>query len=97
MSTYLIFSSWTQQGVQSAKESPARLDAAKQAAKAAGGEIKAVYLVTGEYDFILVVEAPNDETLARLVIATGMQGNLRTKTVRAFSEDEYRKIIASLP
>ena len=97
MATYLIFSSWTQQGIQSAKEAPARLDAIKQAAKAGGGEIKASYLVTGEYDFVTVVEAPNDETLARLIIATGMQGNLRTKTVRAFTEDEYRKIIASLP
>jgi uncharacterized protein with GYD domain len=97
MATYLIFSNWTQQGVQSAKESPARLDAAKQAAKAAGGEIKAVYLVTGDYDLVLVVESPDDETLARMVIATGMQGNLRTKTVRAFTEDEFRKIVAGLP
>jgi uncharacterized protein with GYD domain len=97
MATYLIFSSWTQQGIQSAKEAPARLDAAKQAAKAAGGEIKATYLVTGEYDLVNVVEAPNDETLARLLIVTGMQGNLRTKTVRAFTEDEFRRIIASLP
>ncbi len=97
MATYLIFSSWTQHGIQNAKESAARLDAAKQAAKAAGGEIKASYMVTGEYDFVIVAEAPNDETLARLLIATGMQGNLRTKTVRAFTEDEYRRIIASIP
>ena len=97
MATYLTFNSWTQQGVQNAKESVTRFDAAKQAAKAVGAEIKTVYLVMGEYDFVLVVEAPDDETLARMVIATGMQGNVRTKTVRAFTEDEYRTIIASLP
>ena len=76
---------------------PARLDAAKQAAKAAGGEIKAFYLVMGRYDFVLVFEAPNDEAAAAQLIATGMQGNVRTETMRAFPEDEYRKIIAALP
>ena len=51
----------------------------------------------GQYDFVIVTEAPNDEAVASLVIATGMQGNIRTETMRAFTEDEYRKIVASLP
>jgi len=97
MSTYLIMSRWTQQGMQSVKDSPARLEAAKQAAKALGGEIKAFYLVMGQYDFVVITEAPNDEAVARLLLAIGAQGNVRTETLRAFTEDEYRKIIASLP
>ena len=97
MPTYLIMSRWTQQGAQSIKESPARLDAAKQAAKAAGGEIKAFYLLMGQYDFAVVTEAPNDEAIARILLAIGSQGNVRTETLKAFTEDEYRKIVASLP
>ncbi len=97
MPTYISLIHWTQQGIQTVKDAPARLDAAKQAIRAAGGEIKAFYLVMGQYDFVLVAEAPNDEAVTRLIIATGMQGNVRTETMRAFTEDEYRKIVASLP
>jgi uncharacterized protein with GYD domain len=88
---------WTQQGLLAVKDGPTRLDAAKQAAKAMGGEIKAVYLVMGQYDMIIVAEAPNDDTVAKYTLALGMQGNVRTQTLKAFTEDEYRKIIASLP
>jgi uncharacterized protein with GYD domain len=97
MPTYITLMKWTQQGVQTAKEAPARLDAGKQLVKSLGGEIKGFYLVMGEYDFMLITEAPDDETVAKAVIMTGMQGNVSTQTMRAFTEDEYRKIIASLP
>jgi len=97
MPTYITLMQWTQQGVQSVKDAPARLDAAKQLVKSLGGEIKGFYLVMGEYDFVLISEAPDDEAVARALILTGMQGNVRTRTMRAFTEDEYRKIIASLP
>jgi uncharacterized protein with GYD domain len=73
------------------------LDAAKQLVKSLGGEIKGFYLVMGEYDFVLISEAPNDEVVAKAVIMTGMQGNVRTRTMRAFTEEEYRKIVAGLP
>jgi uncharacterized protein with GYD domain len=97
MPTYITLQKWTQQGIASAKEAPARLDAAKAAAKAMGGEIKAFYMVMGEYDFVTVFEAPNDEAVAVGMIGIGMQGNIRTQTMRAFTEAEYRQIIASLP
>ena len=97
MPTYISLMHWTQEGIKAVKDGPARLDMAKQAAKAGGGEIKAVYLVMGQYDLVLVFEAPDDEAVARSVIANGMQGYVRTETMRAFTEDEYRKIVASLP
>jgi len=52
--------------------------------------------VMGKYDTVLVVEAPDDETIAKLTLAIGSLGNVRTETLRAFTEDEYRKIIADL-
>jgi uncharacterized protein with GYD domain len=56
-----------------------------------------MYLVMGQYDMVVIGEVPDDETVAKLSLATGAQGNIRTETFRAFTEDEYRKIIAALP
>jgi uncharacterized protein with GYD domain len=97
MATYISLLRWTEQGVAKVKESPARQDAAKQAAQAMGIEVKAMYLVMGQYDQVVVAEAPDDETVAKLALALGAQGNIRTETMRAFTEEEARKIIGSLP
>ena len=53
-------------------------------------------MVIGQYDDIVICEAPDDETMAKLALTTGSQGNVHTETVRAFTEDEYRKLIAGL-
>jgi len=97
MATYISLLRYTQQGIQNIKESPARLDKAKQAFRAMGAEIKEYYLVTGRYDAVVVSEAPDDETVAKLALAIGSAGAIRTETLRAFPEEEYRKIIAALP
>jgi uncharacterized protein with GYD domain len=97
MATYIVLLRYTQQGVEKIKESPARLDAAKKAFQAMGAELKQWYLVMGQYDAVVVGEAPDDETVAKLALAIGSQGSIRTETLRAFTEDEYRKIIAALP
>jgi len=62
-----------------------------------GAEIKEFYLVMGQYDIVLIVEAPDDRTMAKATLAVGSLGNVRTETLRAFTEDEYRKVIADLP
>jgi uncharacterized protein with GYD domain len=97
MPTYITLLRWTQQGIQHIKESPVRLDQAREAIKAAGGELKAFYLTMGQYDAIAIADAPNDEAYARTLLAIGSAGDVRTETLRAFAEEDYRKIIASLP
>ena len=97
MPTFVTLASWTDQGIKDVKESPARLDALKQAAQSMGCEVKDFYLVTGRWDMVLVMEAPDGETVAKLSLATGSRGAVRTETLRAFTEDQYREIIASLP
>ena len=97
MPTYITLISWTQKGIENVKDSPARLDAAKKAFQAMGADIKDFFLVTGRYDMVMISEAPNDETGAKLALAIGSTGAVRTETLRAFTEDEYRQIIASLP
>jgi uncharacterized protein with GYD domain len=51
----------------------------------------------GQYDLVTIAEFPDDETVARAGLAGASQGYLRTETLRAFTEVEYRKIITSLP
>ena len=97
MATYISLIRYTQKGIENIKESPARLDAVKKAFQAVGAELKEFYLVTGQYDIVIVSEAPDDETVAKLSLAIGSGGAIRTETLRAFTEDEYRKIIAALP
>ena len=97
MPTYITLLRFTQKGAETIKEGPSRLDAAKGRFRAAGAELKAFYLTMGQYDAVAIIEAPNDETVAKLALATGSMGTVRTETLRAFSEDEYRKMIAALP
>src|ERR1700682_4124833 len=97
MPTYISMLRYTQQGISSVKNAPARIDAARDAYKKAGGELKAIYLTMGQYDLVAVAEMPNDEAVARMALALGIQGNIRTETMRAFTETEFRKIAGTLP
>lgn len=97
MPTYITLIRFTQKGIETIKEGPARLDAAKQTFRAMGAEVKAFYLTMGQYDAVVIADAPNDETRAKLALTIGAMGYSRTETLRAFTEDEYRKIIAALP
>ena len=56
-----------------------------------------MYLTLGRYDIVIISEAPSDDVIARLTLATGSLGNVTTETLRAFTEDEFRKLVASLP
>jgi uncharacterized protein with GYD domain len=96
MPTYLSLMRWTKEGLEKIKESPSRLDAGKKVVEAAGGKIVSFYMLMGEYDMAIVVEAPDDATLARINLSLAARGGVRTETLRAFTEDEYRKIISGI-
>jgi uncharacterized protein with GYD domain len=97
MPTYITLINYTQQGVENMKDSPKRLAAAKEAMEATGLKFKAFYLTLGRFDAVLVGEAPSDEAVAAFALAQAGHGAVRTETLRAFTEEEYRQIIASLP
>lgn len=98
MASYLVLFSFTPQGIAQIKDSPTRVDAAKETVRSMGGEVRAFYGVLGaRFDTMFVVEAPNDEAVARMVLAIGSKGFVRTETHRAFDESEYGKILRSLP
>jgi uncharacterized protein with GYD domain len=97
MLTYITLLRYTQKGIESIKDGPGRLDVLKKTIAAAGGNLKGFYLTTGQYDAVVIAELPDDQTMARLVLGGGSQGVMRSETMRAFTESEYREIIASLP
>ena len=98
MATYVMTFSFTQQGIQQIKESPSRVEAAKKTVQALGGEVQAFYGVLGaEFDTMFILEAPDEEAVARMSLAISALGNVRTSTHRAFPEAEYRRIVAGVP
>jgi uncharacterized protein with GYD domain len=96
MATYIALLNWTQEGIGTVKDSPARLDAGRKAFKKMGVKLKDVYLTMGRYDLVCVIEAPDDETFAKAMLTLGSKGATRSETLRAFNEVEYRKITGSI-
>ena len=96
MSTYICLCNWTQGGIEYVKESPARLDAAREEWEKEGVTIRDIFMTIGQYDLVIVVETPDDATLAKVLLVQASKGGLRTTTLRAFTETEYRSIIGSL-
>ena len=74
MPTYIALLKWTEKGIAGVKGSPARLDAGRAAFKAAGINMTDVYMTMGRYDLICVLEAADDETLAKGMLTLGSQG-----------------------
>lgn len=97
MPTYITLANYTEQGARLVKETPGRVEAARALLQSLGGDMKAFYLTMGNYDLVAIVEAPNDEAAACALLALGSKGNVRTLTMRAFGEEEFRRIVESLP
>jgi uncharacterized protein with GYD domain len=97
MPTFMMSLNWTDQGIRAVKDSPKRSEAARELAKKVGVEIKHLYLTSGDTDLVIFVDAPSGDNVAKFALAVSSLGNVRTRTVRAWSADEYRKLISELP
>jgi uncharacterized protein with GYD domain len=97
MAKYIILANWTDQGIRNIKDSAKRLDASLALAEEQGCVYERFFMTMGGFDMVSVVDAPDDETLAKHILAVGSGGNLRTITLKAFSEELYRSIVAELP
>lgn len=96
MPTYIALLKWTGHGIGNVKDSPSRLDAGRKAFETIGVKIKDTYLTMGRYDLVCIIEARDDESFATAMLTLGSQGNVQTETLKAFSEDQYRRICASV-
>jgi len=97
MPTFVALLSFTDQGIKTVKDTVQRAEAATALGKRLGANIKELFWTLGPYDVVAVVEAPDDETATRFLLAVGSQGNVRTLTMRAFGKDETTRILAGLP
>jgi uncharacterized protein with GYD domain len=96
MLTYIILMNLTEQGIKTIKESPKRVDAMGKVMEKAGAKLVAMYSTLGEYDYVAIGEVPSEEVGMRLLLTLGMLGNVRTKTLRAFTKQEFAKIVKKL-
>lgn len=96
MAKYVLLGNWTDQGVRDVKNTVKRSRAAREAFAAMGVNAREWFFTLGQYDVVLTVEAPDDETLTRATLALAMQGNLRTTTMRGFGEKEMEGIVEAL-
>jgi uncharacterized protein with GYD domain len=96
MPTFIIAMNWTEQGIRNVKDHPKRTAQAREVAKKHGIEIKQTYLTNGQFDLISIVETPSGDNLAKFCMAIGALGNVRTRTMRAWPEAEYHKLISEL-
>jgi uncharacterized protein with GYD domain len=97
MSAYIVLVNFTDQGIKNVKDTVNRVRAAAQLAGTAGARFIGVWWTLGPYDIVAIIEAPDDATATRLMLATAMQGNVRSLTMRAFSEAEMENIVQGLP
>lgn len=96
MPLYISLVRWTQQGVANVRDSQNRFDAGRKAFREIGVEIKQLHMTMGRYDLIMLLEAPNDDVVATALLSLAAQGNVQTETLKAWNEDDYRKITGGI-
>ena len=97
MPIYITLFNLTEQGIKNIKDSPERIKEGIKAAESTGGKLIGFYATLGEYDYVSIGEAPNDEAYMTFLLGLGAQGNTRTKTLKAFTKEELGGMIAKLP
>ncbi|MEA2742391.1 MAG: hypothetical protein QOI46_1741 [Alphaproteobacteria bacterium] len=96
MPNYVMLANWTDQGMRTIDDSPKRIDIARKSLEEMGGHFLSVFITMGEYDLIITYDAPDDAVAARFSLLLGKLGNVRTVSMKAFSEDAYRMIVNTL-
>jgi uncharacterized protein with GYD domain len=97
MPAYIVLGKFTEQGIHNVKDTVKRAQEIRQAVEGAGGRFIGIWWTQGQYDTVTIVEAPDEEAGMRLLLASGQQGNVRTETLHAFSEEEMARIVAGMP
>ncbi|MFQ5989273.1 MAG: GYD domain-containing protein [Candidatus Methylomirabilales bacterium] len=93
MPTYVSLLNWTDQGIRKVKETTKRAEAFQAMAGKMKVKVRNIYWTMGDYDVVLIMEAPDDETLSSLLLTLGGLGNVKTKTLRAYSASEMGRIL----
>ena len=96
MSTYVVLGNWTDQGIRNIRESLKREEALRKLCEKVGGRVKDLYRTMGRYDFVAIVDAPDDIAVSAFLFSLGSGGNSRTETLRALTRQEAEQAIARM-
>jgi len=97
MATVIVLVNFTDQGIRNIKQTTERAKAATAAAEKLGIKVKDIYWTLGRYNAVLIADASDAEAVTAWALGTGSLGNIRTQTMRAFSAEEMRRILAKIP
>src|SRR5215207_4751692 len=97
MPTFICSLSWTDQGIRSIQHALNRRKSAREIAKALKIKIKDIYITSGDRDILVIMESPDDYAVAKFALAAGSRGNTRSSSCRAYTEDEFEKMLSELP
>ena len=97
MPTYIWLVNWTDQGIRNVKETTKRAKSFKEMAEKKGLKVKEILWTMGRFDLVLLIDAPNDETISSLTLALSMSGNVKTETLKSFTAQEMDQILKGLP
>lgn len=94
MSSFIILGNWTEQGIKKIANAPERIKETHRMVEKAGGKMQ-LYYTAGKYDFVMIVEIPKDDDMMAIMLCLGSMGNIRTTTMKAWTEAEGAKIISA--
>jgi uncharacterized protein with GYD domain len=97
MATYISLMKLTDQGIREIKDAPQRIEEAFKRLEAMGGRLIGFYTVMGEYDYVGIAEVPSDEVALTFMLALGSGGHVRTTTLKAFTKEEFGRLVERLP
>lgn len=95
MQTYVVLLNWTDQGIQAFPDTVERAGALESLVDQIGGRVVSLLWTVGSYDLVIVLEAPDAESVTAVLLRLGALGNVRSTTLRGFGRDEMTGIIAT--
>lgn len=97
MPTYVTLYKLTEDGIKNIKGAPQRIEDGIKSWEKTGGRLLAFYATQGEYDYVAISDAPDEEVAAAFVLGQGARGYVRTTSMRAFTPEEFARIVAKIP
>jgi uncharacterized protein with GYD domain len=94
LASFVVLGNWTDQGIRNVQAAPERIKTTHSMVAKAGGKMT-LYYTLGKYDFVMIVEVPNDDAIMEILLCLGSMGNVRTMSMKAWTEQEGAKILTA--
>ena len=92
--SFVVLGNWTEQGIRKVQDAPNRIKETHRMVEKSGGKMQLFYTL-GKFDFMMIVEVPNDDAIMAILMCLSSMGNVRTTTMKAWTEEEGAKILTA--